>query len=67
MGEQHKIRLRVPGPEAEAIASRLTDGLAEAEFPLPGHIVADVALVGAPQRADDGSMVLEIEALTIAE
>lgn len=66
-GEQHKIRLRIPGAGAEAVAQRLTVGIEEAEFSVSGHVVADVALVSTPSRSDDGSMVLEIEALTIAE
>ena len=31
MGERHEMELRVPGPNAVAIADRLTDGLGDAE------------------------------------
>ena len=46
---------------------RLTSNLGEAEFELCGHIVADIRLLGEPQYAGDGSVVVAIEALTIAE
>ena len=66
-GETHVMRLRVPGPNADRIVGRLTLGLEDAEFSIPGHLVADIAVVGAPSRALDGSVTLAIEALTIAD
>ncbi len=66
-GEQHKIRLRIPGPDAADAAHRLVNGLEEAEFTIPGHVVADVALASEPERHPDGSVVIEIEALTVEE
>lgn len=66
-GETHLMRLRVPGPDADLIVGRLTHGLEEAEFSIPGYLVADIAMVGVPCRALDGSVTLAIEALTIAE
>lgn len=67
VGERHEIRLRVPAPGAEQVASRLTRGLSDAEFEIPGQIVADIAVVGGPRRAEDGSISIDIDALTIAE
>jgi len=67
VGERHEMELRVPGPGADLIADRLTDGLADAEFAIPGHIVADVAVVGTLQSASDGSTVVKLEALTISD
>lgn len=67
IGEQHRIRLRIPGPGADCVARMVVNGLGEAEFAIPGHIVADVALSGEPERADDGSIVLAIEALTVQD
>lgn len=67
MGERHEIRLRIAGPDSQAIGLRLADGLAEAEFAIAGQIVADIAVVEAPTRSDDGLTTLAIEALTIAE
>lgn len=66
-GETHVMRLRVPGPDADQLVGRLTIGLGEMEFSVPGHLVADIAVAGAPTRAPDGSITLAIEALTIAE
>lgn len=67
MGERHKMELRVPGPDADPLARRLTDGLPDAEFSIPGQIVADIRLERPPSYNRDGSVTLHIEALTIAE
>lgn len=66
-GERHHIHLRVPGPQAEAIVQRMTCGLEEAEFAIPGQIVADIGVAKPPQRNSDGSIELVVEALTISE
>lgn len=65
IGEQHKIRLRIPQPHAAETVARLVNGLADHEFSISGHIVADVAVEGEPQTNGDGSISLAIEALTI--
>lgn len=67
IGERHQVRLRVPGPEAMEVAERLTAGLADAEFAIPGQIVADIVLTGPPRALQDGSLEIGMEALTIAE
>lgn len=67
IGERHEIELRIPGPDAGTIASRLTDGLAEAEFAVPGQIVADIGLQSPPSHNPDGSITLHLEALTVSE
>ena len=66
-GERHEIELRIAGPDAGNIALRMTDGLKEAEFSIPGQIVADVGLQTAPTVNSDGSITLQIEALTVSE
>ena len=66
-GETHVMMLRVPGPNADTIVGRLTLGLGDMEFSIPGHLVADIAVAGAPAHALDGSVTLAIEALTIAD
>ena len=66
-GERHEMELRVPSPDADMLAARLTDGLADAEFSIPGQIVADIGLERPPISNHDGSITLRIEALTIAE
>ena len=67
MGERHVMDLRIPGPDAAALANRLTDGLADAEFAIPGQIVADIGLERPAHENLDGSISLRIEALTVAE
>ena len=67
VGERHVLQLRIPGPDADVLVSRLIDGIEDAEFAIPGQIVADIAVGSASVRALDGSIMLEIEALTIAE
>ena len=66
-GERHRIDLRIPGPAAGAVAQLLTNGLGEAEFAIPGQIVADIAVEGAMVEHPDGAVSLRIEALTIEE
>jgi len=67
IGERHEMELRVPGPGADQLADRLTAGLKDAEFSIPGQIVADIGLERPPIRNGDGSVSLHIEALTISE
>jgi len=66
-GERHRIDLRIPGPNASAVARLLTEGLEEAEFAVPGQIVADIAVDGAIVEHADGAVSLCIEALTVEE
>ena len=66
-GERHRIDLRIPGPGAIAVARMLTQDLAEAEFAVPGQIVADIAVDGAMVEHGDGAVSLSIEALTVEE
>lgn len=67
VGERHDIELRVLGPDSTAIATRLIDGLAEAEFEIVGQIVADIRVVGKPSADAEGVTALRLEALTIAD
>ena len=66
-GERHQIRFRIPGPDSMATVERICAGLEDAEFSIPGVIVADIAALGGPQVGLDGSVSLEIEALTVSE
>ncbi|MEO7240572.1 MAG: hypothetical protein ABIW16_04160 [Sphingomicrobium sp.] len=66
-GERHVIVLRIPVPDPQALLDRLTSGIEVAEFTIPGQIVADIALAGAPVTAPDGSLSVTIEALTVVE
>jgi len=67
IGEQHRIRLRIPAPGAADVAALLVNGIELEEFSVPGHVVADVALAAEPEHQEDGSITLAIEALTVEE
>ena len=66
-GERHTLQLRVTGLDAEQTVARFIDGIEDAEFDIPGQILADIALVGPPRRDADGSVTVELEALTVLE
>lgn len=66
-GERHRFALRLTGASAEVGAQALCNGLEDAEFALPGWIVADIAVESGPAIGPDGSVELGIEALTIRE
>ena len=65
-GERHELQLRIPGPDSRVVMERMCDGLEDAEFSIPGLIVADIALAAPPAYAPDGSTTITIEALTVA-
>ncbi|HEX6071649.1 MAG TPA: hypothetical protein VFY95_01410 [Sphingomicrobium sp.] len=67
LGERHHVTLRIAAPDSAGAVSRLISGLEDAEFSIPGQIVADIVPIGEPEYAGDGSVTLRIEALTIAE
>lgn len=67
IGERHEMTLRIPSPDAGMLAASICNGLAEAEFAIPGQILADIGLERPPSHNRDGSVTLHIEALTIAE
>jgi hypothetical protein len=67
VGERHHFDLRIAPPDSRDVVDRLCDGLEDAEFSIPGMFLADITVVGAPARADDGSTSISIEALTIGE
>lgn len=61
-GDRHALELRCIPPDRGA--AWLTD-LAEAELPLRGHLVADLAVVGRTRSATQ--LTATIEALTVVE
>ena len=63
-GERHVLTLRISGPDGKAVAEQLTAGLADAEFALADHIVADIAAESVTDE-ENGSVLVTIEALTI--
>jgi hypothetical protein len=64
-GERHLLELRVQGPDSAQAAERMIAGLEDADFSIPGVLVADISVASAPKRAFDGAMELTIEALTV--
>lgn len=66
-GERHQLALRVSPPDSATIVERMCGGIGDAEFSLPGLIVADIVVFGEPQLETDGSTRITIEALTIEE
>jgi len=66
-GERHQFELRVTGPDSQLAVERMCDGLEDADFSIPGVIVADIAPAGPPERAPGGSTTIIIEALTVAD
>lgn len=66
-GERHRIDLWIPGPGAGRLAELLTRDLTNAEFAIPGQIVADIAVVGSMVEHPDGAIGVTIEALTVEE
>lgn len=65
-GERHILCIRLTGPDAGALAGQLTAGLANAEFNIAGHLVADINTSRITIEGD-GSVLVTIEALTIGE
>jgi hypothetical protein len=64
-GARHRLALCIPGPGAAAAADAFLDGLADRDFTLPGHVLADIDLV---ERSEEDEQVrLVLEALTVAE
>ena len=64
-GERHELELRIPGPDSRLVVDRMCDGLEDAEFSIPGVIVADIAVAGEIKSGFDRSTTVTIEALTV--
>lgn len=63
-GERHELSLQLAGPDPEGALAVLRDGMAEAEWQLKGHVIADILIVG-EKASRDGSITIAIEALTL--
>lgn len=66
-GQRHQIELRVTAPDSRLIVDRMCAGLQDAEFSIPGVIVADIGVAGEIKSGFDRSTTVTIEALTISE
>jgi len=65
-GERHHMTLTIRGLDSASAVERMCAGLEDAEFSIPGLLVADIGLVGRPRRMSDGSIEIIVEALTVA-
>lgn len=67
-GQRHRFELAFRGGEMDRI-DRLIAGLGQAELVIPGHIVADVALIEHEMREDGPASLhrLVFEALTVVD
>jgi hypothetical protein len=64
-GSRQELAFRIEGDRAEAAAGKFLSGLRAAEFPLAGHILADIALVSEERRP--GFARIRLEALTVED
>lgn len=66
-GERHHFAFRVIGRDSAAAVERMCLGLEDAEFSIPGALVADIGVVEGPRAAADGSTEIILEALTVSD
>lgn len=66
-GARHRLRVTLRGDGAVGAAADFLERLPDLDLPVPGHIVADIALVS-EERGDGGAYAsLELEALTVED
>ena len=66
-GARHRLRIALDGDGAAGAAADFRQAMPELDLPIPGHIVADLALA-AEHRSEDGRHAcLEVEALTVED
>jgi D-Tyr-tRNAtyr deacylase len=67
-GERHQASFTITGDDAAGLAARWTGGLDEADLPLGGgRFVADLEVMRCGPPAPDGSVTVELEALTLTD
>lgn len=66
-GERHEAGFVVWGEEAMAFVTLWLAGVNEAEFDLPKGFVADIEVTSGPTLRDDGAVLVEVGALTLAD
>lgn len=66
-GARHRLRVTLEGDGAVGAAADFLATLPDLDFPIPGHIVADIALVAEERGANGRYAALELEALTIED
>ena len=66
-GERHQAGFRVRGAGAAEAVGQWLDGIEEADLPLGRYFVAEIGLSREPVAQDDGSVLVELEALTLED
>jgi hypothetical protein len=66
-GARHRLGVILDGEGAVGAAADFLGRLPDLDLPLPGHIVADIALVAEERRDNGRYAALELEALTIED
>ncbi len=66
-GARHRLRVTLEGQGAVGAAADFLKQLPEIDLPIPGHFVADIALVAEERRDGGAYAALELEALTIED
>lgn len=66
-GTRHRLRLTLTGPGAVGTAADFLADLHDMDLPVPGHIVADLALLTEARRDGGSHAWLELEVLTIED
>jgi hypothetical protein len=64
-GARHELAFRLEGEGAEAAAGRFLSGLKASDFPLRGHLLADLSLIAEERRP--GCARIRLEALTVED
>ena len=66
-GARHELTLRIAGEGALGAADDFLANLEAREFPLRGHIVADIALISDERRDGEDAARISLEALTVED
>ena len=66
-GERHQAGFRVTGPGAAEAVAQWLDGIEEVDLPLGRCFVAEIGLSAEPAVQNDGSVLVELEALTLED
>lgn len=62
-GGRHRIEIRLGGDRVDAAIEALSDEIATPDFEIPGHLVAEINIIGIDR--DAGDAVVRLDALTI--
>lgn len=66
-GERHQLGFRIVGDGAVSLAEKLVCGIDEADLPIGRGFVADIAHTNRLAAQEDGSVLVELEALTLED